>query len=305
MIDIIIPCYNSAKTLSKTLASITCQKNSDLLKIYLIDDGSTDKYDEIIEVFNSDLTINYLRLDKNSGPGVARNLGLKNSTSEYIIFIDSDDTFYSPFSCKILYDSIRNAKSDIAVSIEKEEKDNFWMEKKFFTGDLHGKIYRRKFLEDNGILFNNSYTSEDNSFNQICFLLDPKVEYVDEITYIYRDNSSSLTNKRFAKEKLQIDYMNNIIYTVNVLKGRDIDSKRMAKLVLSGYLYLYYSKCPKLKELQALETVFEKYEHLLTDREIKDVFDFALNNALISLINSDDSLPDYSFQEFRQMIINS
>ena len=74
-IDIIIPIYNSKDTLEKTLISIERQNILDKIEIYLIDDYSTDNYESILNRYNN-LNIHYHKLDKNVGPGLARQKGI-------------------------------------------------------------------------------------------------------------------------------------------------------------------------------------------------------------------------------------
>lgn len=88
LISIIIPTYNRAHILSKTIKSVLEQsyKNFELL---ICDDGSTDETERLVKSIK-DTRIIYLK-QENKGPGAARNLGLKNAKGEIIAFLDSDD----------------------------------------------------------------------------------------------------------------------------------------------------------------------------------------------------------------------
>lgn len=93
MVSFIIPAYNSAKTIKKTIDSIMNQANSDLdYEIIIVDDGSTDNLREVLQEYSpSELKyINYYRKE-NGGLSSARNFGFKKSHGDYIIFVDSDD----------------------------------------------------------------------------------------------------------------------------------------------------------------------------------------------------------------------
>ena len=155
MIDIIIPVYNSQKSIVKTLASVAIQSIKDKAKIYIIDDCSDDNYDKELSIFKDLLDITYLRLDKNMGPGVARQFGIDNSNGEYIVFLDSDDQLYNYFSLEILYKEINNNKLDVVLGYYYIEENNsrHVSNKSYMFGSLHGKIYRRKHLIDNKIRF--------------------------------------------------------------------------------------------------------------------------------------------------------
>lgn len=104
--SIIIPCFNSALTIKRTLQSIAKQ-DFDLKKIELIiiDDCSTDLTTEVTQSFQEFDEFGQVFLTKtqfNSGPGLARNLGIEASIGRYILFVDSDDTL-NPFALQELY----------------------------------------------------------------------------------------------------------------------------------------------------------------------------------------------------------
>jgi len=90
MISIIIPVYNQAKHLANCLASIIKQ-TYDNYEIIVVDDGSTDKIEKVIEIFQRIFGIKLFYFgQENRGAGAARNTGAKLSKGEYIIFCDAD-----------------------------------------------------------------------------------------------------------------------------------------------------------------------------------------------------------------------
>lgn len=84
--SIIIPTYNSAKTITRCLTSILNQ-DYDNLEIIVVDDGSTDETVKLVSKFPP---IKLILNRKNKGPSHARNIGITNSTGEIIILLDSD-----------------------------------------------------------------------------------------------------------------------------------------------------------------------------------------------------------------------
>ena len=84
MIDVIIPTYNSQRTIVETLSSLSIQRIKDKLKIYIVDDCSDDNYDKEISLFKDRLDITYIRNSRNMGPGYSRQVGIDNSNSDYI-----------------------------------------------------------------------------------------------------------------------------------------------------------------------------------------------------------------------------
>lgn len=90
-VSVIIPVYNAAKYIEKTIDSVLAQTYKDY-EIILVDDCSKDNSKEVIEkyVSNND-NIFYFCLSENSGAAVARNKGLELAKGRYVAFLDSDD----------------------------------------------------------------------------------------------------------------------------------------------------------------------------------------------------------------------
>ena len=86
-VTIIIPVFNNAETIIPLLDSLACQ-TIPADEIIVVDDGSTDRTAELVE--NYPIPVKILRLEKNSGPSVARNKGVETASNEIIFFLDSD-----------------------------------------------------------------------------------------------------------------------------------------------------------------------------------------------------------------------
>lgn len=91
-VTIVIPAYNRASTLDRAINSVLNQSYSNI-EVIVVDDNSTDNTIEIIRKIN-DKRLKYIKLNENKGACFARNLGIQNSTGEYIAFQDSDDEWY-------------------------------------------------------------------------------------------------------------------------------------------------------------------------------------------------------------------
>lgn len=94
MVSIITPSFNSSKFIGETIEAIQAQtyKNWELI---ITDDFSSDNSCEIIESYAAkDSRIKLIRLEKNSGAGVARNTSIQAAKGRYIAFCDSDDRWY-------------------------------------------------------------------------------------------------------------------------------------------------------------------------------------------------------------------
>lgn len=202
MIDVIIPIYNSKETLETALLSILFQSIKDKLKVYIIDDNSKENYTEIIERFKKYLNITYYKNVENIGAGLSRQKGIEISDSKYLIFLDSDDLFYTHTSLESLFNKIEKDFCDYVSSNTYDEK--FDLENNNI-GDLHGKIYRRSFLEKHDIKFNKFRYDEDNYFNTLVLMNNPIKDTLNEITYVYKNNTNSLTNCNNSTDISQIE----------------------------------------------------------------------------------------------------
>lgn len=94
LISIIIPIYNSEKTIQKTLNSVVNQTYS-FFEVLMIDDASNDESKEIALSYTKDERFKLISLDKNKGVANARNIGIESANGEYICFLDSDDWWES------------------------------------------------------------------------------------------------------------------------------------------------------------------------------------------------------------------
>lgn len=95
LVSIITPSYKSERFITQTIESVLLQtyKNWELI---IIDDVSPDKSNDIIEKFcEKDSRIKLIKLEKNSGPAVARNIAIEQAKGRYIAFLDADDIWKS------------------------------------------------------------------------------------------------------------------------------------------------------------------------------------------------------------------
>lgn len=114
LISIIIPCYNVGKTLPRTLNSIREQDYKDL-EVILVNDGSKDNTLDVISMYSSvDNRIKVYTQD-NAGVSVARNNGLKLAKGNYIVFLDADDNYTTPYALSNMMKRLKDTGSDMCV----------------------------------------------------------------------------------------------------------------------------------------------------------------------------------------------
>lgn len=93
LFSVVIPTYNRATLLRRTLQSLVMQTYKNF-EVIVGDDGSTDNTKEIVTSFKNDLNIKYIRSENFGGPARPRNNGIKAASGEWICFLDHDDWWY-------------------------------------------------------------------------------------------------------------------------------------------------------------------------------------------------------------------
>lgn len=90
LVSVVIPCYNPGNYIFETIESVECQ-NYKNFEIIIVDDESSDAVTlQALKTLSEKSHIKVFH-QKNSGPGVARNFGVENSSGEFIVFLDADD----------------------------------------------------------------------------------------------------------------------------------------------------------------------------------------------------------------------
>ena len=299
-IEIIIPAYNAHNTLKKTLESISIQKDLPKYHVTLVNDKGKD-YKQIVDYYKKDLNIDEITTPENGGPGAARQYGIDNSKSKYIVFIDADDTFYDEHSLEKLYNKIEKTNADLVTSSFIYQRDGIEEIKKQDTIWLHGKIYKREFLEKNNIRFNNSRANEDNGFNNLVILLRPIIVLSKEITYVYNENPNSITRKNNREYKLSglEGFAYNTNWSIEEAEKRNAYDEDLAWKTVEGLIVLYKNYNMLYKEYDVdkifdwsidLYKKYKKYEELINKTEKKLLEETTIPKKYIS------------FEEFKNQI---
>lgn len=90
MISVVIPTYNRARLIERAVKSVLMQDYGNI-EVIVVDDCSTDNTEDVVKHISGNIT--YIKLEKNSGACVARNIGIDSANGKYIAFQDSDDSW--------------------------------------------------------------------------------------------------------------------------------------------------------------------------------------------------------------------
>ena len=217
-LSIIIPVYNSEKTIEKCIDSIVSQDLNMLYEIICINDGSTDNSLNILNNIAKNNNNIKVISQENRGLSGARNTGLNNCIGKYVIFIDSDD-FLCEKSLNFYYEKIVNEKADIIVGrIQKYlPKYNVLFALKYnkkekniidicnnTTGTAWGKIFKRELWND--VRFFERYMYEDSIVFLYIFFKAQNIISNRKCLYNFRSSNTSLF-KRSKKNYSTLDML--------------------------------------------------------------------------------------------------
>ena len=223
-VTVIIPVYNVEPYLDACINSVLVQSHRNL-EVILIDDGSTDNSLEICKKFElKDSRVRVIH-KANGGVSSARNVGLRNYSGEYLMFLDSDDEYQEDIIERAI-EKIEMEQSDLLVfGVEKRFSDNS-CDRTVYCGDqynIDGEIVKllHNFSSLGGgypnkvwkvsphmkeiPLFNEDLIYfEDSEWVVRMLLITEKISYLDEVGYIYkiRKNSVTFSEDNYSKKVL-------------------------------------------------------------------------------------------------------
>ncbi|TDQ38645.1 glycosyltransferase family 2 protein [Aureibacillus halotolerans] len=223
-VSIILPAYNVEQFIGECLISLVNQTFKDI-EIIIVNDGSNDSTLKIIENWRGkDNRIEVINTH-NYGAGSARNRGLRFAKSEYVIFIDPDDSCEETM-IEELYSAIIKHDVDIAICnyYEVKEKGRIKMvvggpyNKKILNKDEKNvlfnvnptpwnKLFRRKLLIENNIKFPVDFRREDLFVISCSLMMANSIVCIEKPLYNYRvlrPGSATQANAKTLTDVLEI-----------------------------------------------------------------------------------------------------
>lgn len=260
-VSIIIPVYNCEKSLNMCVSSVLRQSYKNI-ECILINDGSVDNSGKICDEFKSkDNRVKVIH-NKNKGASTARNIGIRESTGEYIFFLDSDDTMNIYMVEEMLISNKNN--SDLVIcgynrilknkKIEilplSNEGYKYYTTTHYFANDfcryfnsgvMHAvwnKMYVSKIIKQNNLFFDKRCTvGEDMIFNINYLNCINSITIINKALYNYLvdENNNSLSLK-FVPERLSIqhDMYGHIIKFLDKCGGLTKENLHFIKLSYSN-----------------------------------------------------------------------
>lgn len=249
-LSIVIPKFSETeKDIFPLLSSIHNQVGidfSDLEIIIVNDGGGTGELDSnFLELF--DMCIKQITLAENKGPGIARQTGLDSACGEYIMFCDADDIIHSVGVLGAFIQEAEKNADDIITSSWLEELVDDMGHYRYIQHDnentwMHGKLFRRNFLTNNGIQFHDKLrVHEDSYFLCLAAELTERRVNLPITSYVWKYRTDSITR------------INNSVYTYDsfpifihaiILANQKLEKmtpEKMIYKIVQLILYIYFT----------------------------------------------------------------
>lgn len=226
-ISIIVPVYNVQDYLEDCLDSLINQTYKNII-IICVNDGSTDNSGEILKQYaKRDKRIKVIN-KQNGGLSSARNAGLKECGTEYVMFCDSDDS-YDKKMCERMLRVIEKDQSDISIcginvvydahEEMKKSDDRYYSlsykgkkrinDELIFNTDVAvwNKLFRMEKIKQYNIAFPEGLNNEDFYFYNAYMIISSTASYVVDKLYNYKRRDGSIMSNNFEKGSLSLDHL--------------------------------------------------------------------------------------------------
>lgn len=288
LISVIIPTYNSERTIQNVINSVLNQtyKNIELI---IINDGSTDNTLENLKKIQDSRVI--VLNEEKSGPSTARNLGINTAKGDFILFADSDDKLdeniinefvkiiEKRYYDVVLFKTIRlgnggkiiktpdvesfNIEPDEVAGLIKSIYNKFYKYNEIFGFDAPwGKFISRKLILDNKIYFPEGiYRFEDSAFCRKIYECTDNIYYLNKLGYYYFRNEQSLCN-RYHENTINIYYDALTVLGDNLYNDNNFYIKCITTLTECEKSYFFnkqYNKKYKQLKREYLEMLDREY----------------------------------------------
>lgn len=274
LVSIIVPFYNAEKNIRNCINSIRNQTYKNI-EIICVNDGSKDSSLNIMNnIMKEDSRIKLIN-KINGGVSSARNIGIKNSTGEYIIFVDSDDCLKENM-VEILINLIKKENVDLVIcNYEKKVND------KIFINNIKinsKKFTRKKFIKNiakyyNAVLINppwnkiykknliatyfkeNLFLGEDLIFNLDYINKAENIYYTNKVLYMYNVGTDNSLTKIIKNSPEEFINLNKEIYNKMYISNNIRISPKIDYFIIRNYIktvFNYYQRPNSIKSAKVI-----------------------------------------------------
>lgn len=295
MISVIIPTYNSSKTIKRTLDSVFANQFPNF-EVIIVDDGSSDQIEKAIKSFLPRPNFHFFK-KKHQGVPSARNFALKKARGEYLFFLDADDTI-DPNALSSLSQHARG-RVLIGLSIFQvyprslvrlSEPDSTPIElflNNLVTGNANGFICRylfeRSIIEKHHLSFPESLSAfEDTPFllSYLCAAKIDSVRYLPDSSLYYYQHPTSITNSSANLARNLSDYLSSFFLVIKTIKSNQDDKSPIDK---SCNYYLINSTARFFEHQVSKLSSPRHFSFLKTDSTVRSLRQFLLAHSELRL----------------------
>lgn len=197
--SVIVAAYNVEKYIKRAIDSIVAQSYTNF-EVIIVDDGSTDETMSILKKYFSDLAEIQIVKSTNRGLAAARNLGVKHSKGDFILFLDGDDYYADNDLFFKIANLILITKSDW-VSFGSSMVGEQGEIRSIFSGTslstmytaVWNKAYKKELIS--GLMFPEGKLFEDIDYSLQAWEKASHREHLDTIGHVYWQRSDSIVRK--------------------------------------------------------------------------------------------------------------
>lgn len=265
-VALIIPVYNVEDYLVQCLDSVTKQIIP-FDEVIIVNDGSTDHSLDICEKYISIYPYFRLICQENQGLSAARNRGLCDISSQYVMFLDSDDYLRSD-TVKILKDKLRTIRYDAiffdaeiffdeALQVNKEntyDRSLTGLDERVMSGEeyfficypenyivsVSMAVYKSQLIKEKKILFPEGRYYEDNYFTFVFLKYANMVIHISEKLHNRRYRAGSIMLSDYSEKKLSDHIHIGLLIWEEIVKNKNKLSLKAKELLLK-YVSDYYN----------------------------------------------------------------
>ena len=261
LLSVVVPVFNGGKFLPRCLDCLLNQSLKDI-EIIVIDDGSTDDTSIILSHYKKNYdNLRIITQPYNMGTGIARNIGLSETLSPLIAFLDVDDwldtnayinltTAFNSLDIDIAVCGIKTENSNATCSIDRytyihnnviagifalkllsrtEQQDVF------ISPIVGNKVFRTSFLRENSLAFPDRSVYEDDEFMFLCFCHAKKVALISNTYHHYFQHGSSISHMFSSK------YADCLLVAFNNIRNH-LNEENLTSCYRKEF-YAFFDKC--------------------------------------------------------------
>ena len=219
-LSVIVPVYNHIDVLERCIDSLVNQKTGFTYELILVDDGSTDGAQNLVDRYCSHENVSVIH-QQNGGIAAARNTGIYHARGKYLMFVDCDDYVHKDIIETLMQKAVQDnadvvmcahALVKVSNGVTTNRLPNVFPSKNLhgytngaeimnYNGLPWGKVYSRELFEN--VRFFPGYWYEDTIIHSLIFTQCNKYIYLPKIEYEYQWHETNYSHTQGDKNQVK------------------------------------------------------------------------------------------------------